>query len=145
MQCGVHSPSSALCASCLSLVLHAHCLQGSLFNVRVSFPAAPETGVRFSADEFGVTEALITNAVEGAAGLLTSLPRVLYTRSFIPFYDGRPSGIRLLDVTRLALALTLGMLAALPDRQTRVPGGLRSPEPCPYRCESAKRGQAINR
>ena len=90
------------------------CLQGSFFNVRVSFPAAPEPGVRFSPDEFGVIEALITNAVEGAVGLLNSLPRVLYTRSFVPFYDGRPTGIRLLDVTRCALALILGVFAALP-------------------------------
>ena len=98
----MQSAQSQICSVCLcpSLILHMHCLQGSFFDVRVSFPAAPEPGVRFSPDEFGVTEALITNAVEGAVGLLTSLPRVLYTRSFVPFYDGRPAGIRLLDVTR---------------------------------------------
>ena len=89
-----------LCVYCLTQVPDTNCLQGSFFNVRVSFPAAPEPGIRFSPDEFGVTEALITNALEGAVGLLTSLPRVPYTRSFVPFYDGRPTGIRLLDVTR---------------------------------------------
>ena len=92
-----------LCVSCLTLVLDAHCLQGSFFNVKVSFPAAPEPGIRFRPDEFGVTEALITNAVEGGVALLTSLPRVLHARSFVPFYEGRPTGIRLLDVTRRAL------------------------------------------
>ena len=62
-----------------------------------------DAGINFSPDDFGVTEALITNAVQGAVGLLSSLPRVLHTRSFVPFYEGKPSGTRLELVVRCHL------------------------------------------
>ncbi len=65
------------------------------FNVRVSF-SDDGAGIRFRPDEFRVTEALVTNAVQGAVALLSSLPRVSHTRSFVPFYEGTPSGTRLL-------------------------------------------------
>ena len=77
----------------------ASAVQGSFFNVRVGF-SHEEPGMQFSPDEFGVKEALITNAVQGTLGLLATLPRLLHTRSFIPFYEGRPSGIRLADTVR---------------------------------------------
>ena len=73
--------------------------QGSTFNVRVSF-SDEGAGIRFKPDEFRVTEALVTNAVQGAVALLGSLHRLSHTRSFIPFYEGKPSGTRLLDVVR---------------------------------------------
>lgn len=59
-----------------------------------------EAGIRFKPDEFRVIEALVTNAVQGAVALLGSLPRLSHTRSFVPFYKGRPSGTRLLDTIR---------------------------------------------
>jgi hypothetical protein len=67
--------------------------------VRVGF-SHDAPGIQLNPDEFGVTEALITNAVHGTLGLLATLPRLLHTRSFIPFYEGRPSGIRLVDTVR---------------------------------------------
>ena len=76
-----------------------HGAQGSFFNVRVSF-SDEEGGISLRPDEFRVTEALVTNAVQGAVGLLSSLPRLSHTRSFVPFYEGRPSGTRLLEVVR---------------------------------------------
>ena len=73
--------------------------QGASFNVRVIF-SDEEAGTRFKPDEFRVTEALITTALQGAEALLCSLPRLSHTRSFVPFYEGRPSGTKLLDTVR---------------------------------------------
>ena len=75
--------------------------QGSCFNVRVSF-SDEEAGLRFKPDEFRVTEALVINAVQGAVALLGSLHRLSHTRSFIPFYEGKPSSTRLHEVVRSA-------------------------------------------
>ncbi len=73
--------------------------QGSFFNVRVSF-SDEEAGICFKPDEFRVTEALVTNAVQGAVALLASLHRLSHTHSFIPFNEGKPSGTRLHEVVR---------------------------------------------
>ena len=86
-------------------------VQGSFFNVRVSF-SHEDAGITFSPDDFGVTEAMITNAVQGAVGLLSSLPRVLHTRSFVPFYEGKPSCTRLEHVVRCHVLLFDFSLAA---------------------------------
>lgn len=86
--------------------------QGNSFNIRVSF-SDDEASIRFRPDEFRVTEALVTNAVQGALALLSSLPRLSHTRSFVPFYEGTPSGTRLSDVVRLVPCLQCSGLSPI--------------------------------
>ncbi len=73
------------------------CLQG-MFITTVSF--APDGGMRCSPDGFSVSDTIMTNAVEGAIALIASCPRLLMTRSFVPFYDTQPNLLSVSHVIR---------------------------------------------
>ena len=69
-----------------------------MFNTTVSF--APDGGMRCSPDGFSVSDTIMTNAVEGAIALIASCPRLLMTRSFVPFYDTQPNLLSVSHVIR---------------------------------------------
>lgn len=78
-------------------------MQGT-FITTVSF--APEGGIRCSPDGFSVADTIMTNAVEGTIALVATCPRLISTRSFVPFYETQPSGLNLFSTIRLTAFLT---------------------------------------
>jgi hypothetical protein len=73
-------------------------MQGT-FITTVSF--APEGGIRCCPDGFSVVDTIMTNAVEGTIALVATCPRLILTRSFVPFYETQPSGLNLSNTIRL--------------------------------------------